>query len=226
METRPAADVIRLPDAPAARATTGDGVTGARGSRGIIMAMASRGDNNRQRIVDAADQLFYVKGYNHTSFSDIADAAGVARGNFYYYFKTKDDILEAVIARREENIRTMLAEWDAENTDPRDRLRRYVAILTNEQPQIERYGCPVGTLCAELAKLEHDRHRDAAGMFEAFRVWLETQFRLLGHEDDASKLALHLLARTQGIAMIASTYRDADFLRREVETLLTWIDTL
>lgn len=190
------------------------------------MAMASRGDNNRQRIVAAADELFYVKGFNHTSFSDIADAAGVARGNFYYYFKSKDDILEAVIARRAENIRHMLAEWDAEHPDPRDRLHRYVAILTNEQHHIERYGCPMGTLCSELSKLEHERFSDATEMFEVFREWLEVQFRLIGREEDAHELALHLLARGQGVAMITSAYRDAAFLRREAEALLAWIDSL
>ncbi len=190
------------------------------------MAMASRGDNNRQRIVAAADELFYVKGFNHTSFSDIADAAGVARGNFYYYFKSKDDILEAVLARRAENIRHMLAEWDAEYPDPRDRLHRYVAILTNEQHHIERYGCPMGTLCSELSKLEHERFSDATEMFEVFREWLEEQFRLIGREEDAHELALHLLARGQGVAMITSAYRDAAFLRREAEALLAWIDSL
>ncbi|HEB59801.1 MAG TPA: TetR/AcrR family transcriptional regulator [Gammaproteobacteria bacterium] len=188
--------------------------------------MASRGDSNRQRIVEAADQLFYIKGFNHTSFSDIADAAGVARGNFYYYFKSKDDILEAVIARRADNIREMLAEWDEEYPDPRDRLHRYVAILTNEQHHIERYGCPMGTLCTELSKLEHDRHRDAAEMFDVFREWLEEQFRLLGHADDARELALHLLARGQGVATITNAYRDPAFLRREAVEILRWLDSL
>ena len=54
----------------------------------------------RDLIVEAADRLFYRKGYAHTSFSDIADVVQISRGNFYYHFKTKDEILNAVIATR------------------------------------------------------------------------------------------------------------------------------
>ena len=49
--------------------------------------MGTKGENNRTRIIEAADQLFYKHGYNQTSFSDIADITGIPRGNFYYYFK-------------------------------------------------------------------------------------------------------------------------------------------
>ena len=51
----------------------------------------------REHIVAAADQLFYRQGFEHTSFSDIADAVQISRGNFYYHFKSKDEILDAVI---------------------------------------------------------------------------------------------------------------------------------
>ena len=188
-------------------------------------SMHSKGETNRQRIIEAADNLFYVQGFNHTSFSDIADAAGVARGNFYYYFKTKDDILSAVIDMRCEGIRQMLAAWDQEYREPRERLRRYVQILTNEKANIEQYGCPMGSLCTELAKISHAYHGNATDMFEIFRAWLERQFRALGHED-ANSLALHLLSRGQGVAMVANMYSDKSFLRREAAELLEWIDSL
>ena len=58
------------------------------------MASKQQGEEIRQQIVSAANRLFYEQGYNHTSFSEIAEAAAVPRGNFYYYFKSKDDMLE------------------------------------------------------------------------------------------------------------------------------------
>ena len=48
--------------------------------------MGTKGEGNRQRIIEAADNLFYRRGYNQTSFQDISDATGIPRGNFYYYF--------------------------------------------------------------------------------------------------------------------------------------------
>lgn len=52
----------------------------------------------RHQIVEAADRLFYERGFEATSFADIAAVVGLSRGNFYYHFRTKDEILEAVIA--------------------------------------------------------------------------------------------------------------------------------
>lgn len=195
-------------------------------TRPELNSMKEKGQIIRQRIVEAANDLFYKQGYDHTSFTDIADAAGIARGNFYYYFKTKDDILAAVIHDRVENIRAMLVSWDADIPDPRNRLKRYVAILTNMQGEISQYGCPVGSLCTELAKLEHIHYSEATEMFAVFRDWLETQIRLLGHDEDAPMLALHLLARGQGVSMVTNAFRDDTFLKREAAAIEEWIDAL
>ena len=74
----------------------------------------------RDHIVEAADRLFYRQGYEHTSFSDIADAVRISRGNFYYHFKTKDEILDAVIGARLAGTQEMLdAVGDRRESDPR-----------------------------------------------------------------------------------------------------------
>ena len=73
----------------------------------------------RDQIVEAADQLFYRQGYEHTSFSNIADAVRISRGNFYYHFTTKDEILDAVIETRLANTRTMLERWEIEGSGPK-----------------------------------------------------------------------------------------------------------
>ena len=48
--------------------------------------------DTRAQIVEAADQLFYERGFEHTSFADIAAQVQISRGNFYYHFRTKDEI--------------------------------------------------------------------------------------------------------------------------------------
>ncbi len=55
--------------------------------------MLSKGDKTRAEIVEHAKSLFYQRGYDGTSFTDIVNAVGVYRGNINYYFKTKDDIM-------------------------------------------------------------------------------------------------------------------------------------
>lgn len=188
--------------------------------------MGAKGDSNRRRIVATANELFYRKGYNRTSFSDIAVAAGLSRGNFYYYFKTKDEILSAVIQYRLDGIRTMLEDWERQYPNPRERLKRFVRMLSHGEDNILRYGCPMGSLTMELSKTQLSLHSEAAQMFELFRQWLEVQIAELGPRADAGALALHLLALVQGISLVGNVYADPAFLHQEIARLVAWIDSV
>jgi TetR/AcrR family transcriptional regulator, transcriptional repressor for nem operon len=180
----------------------------------------------RDRIVEAADDLFYRQGFDHTSFSDIADAVHISRGNFYHHFKTKDDILDAVIGLRLANTRAMLDRWQAEGDTPEERIRSFIHMMVANRDKIMRHGCPVGTLCTELAKLDHGAQAEANRLFTLFRSWLAGQFRLLGRERDADALAMHLLARTQGVATLANAFRDEQFIEREVMRMDAWLGSI
>ena len=177
----------------------------------------------RAHIVEAADSLFYRQGFEHTSFADIADVVQISRGNFYYHFKSKDEILNAVIEARLEDTRSMLAQWEADGRTAADRIRSFIHILIANKADIKRYGCPVGTLSSELAKLNHASQAEANMLFTLFRAWLRNQFTLLGRKADADELAMHLLARSQGIATLSNAFRDEKFIRREVNELCDWL---
>jgi TetR/AcrR family transcriptional repressor of nem operon len=182
-------------------------------------------NTTRDHIVEAADLLFYQQGYEHTSFSDIADAVQISRGNFYYHFKTKDEILDAVIEARLANTRKMLDQWEIEGKTPADRIRSFIHILIGNRADITRFGCPVGTLCTELAKLDHDSQDEANRQFTLFRTWLRRQFILLGRKADADALAMHILARSQGVATLAAAFHDEKFIKQEVKQMCAWLDS-
>lgn len=189
--------------------------------------MTAKSERTRQRIVQAANRLFYRQGYNRTSFSDIVDAAGVPRGNIYYYFQSKDDILLAAIEYRLAVIDTMMEEWNRNFADPAGRLRRFVQVMVNSREATAQHGCPMGTLNAELAKDQRDLQRRARALFDRFVEYLGHQFRLAGHEpDSADRLARELLARAQGINLMAHVFSDAGFLVEQQKTLEAWIDTV
>jgi TetR/AcrR family transcriptional repressor of nem operon len=179
----------------------------------------------RNQIVEAADQLFYRRGYEHTSFSDIADVVQISRGNFYYHFKSKDEILDAVINARLASTQKMLDQWEIEGKQPADRIRSFIHILIANRADIKRYGCPVGTLCCELSKLNHSSQASANRLFTLFRTWLRRQFTLLGREADADALAMHLLARSQGVATLANAFHEERFIKQEVKQMCDWLRT-
>lgn len=177
----------------------------------------------RGHIIEVADQLFYRQGYERTSFADIAEAVSISRGNFYYHFKSKDEILTAVINLRLANTEKMLERWESEGTHPADRIRSFIHILIANQTKIKLYGCPVGTLCTELAKLNHRAQLEANKLFTLFRTWLRRQFTLLGRKADADKLAMHVLARSQGVATLANAFHDEKFINQEVTQMCDWL---
>ncbi len=179
--------------------------------------------NTRHEILEAADDLFYRAGYEATSFADIAGAVGISRGNFYYHFKTKDDILKAVIDLRMTRTRDMLAAWENAGDTPEERIGCFIKILIANQTKIMAHGCPVGTLATELAKLNHPAQADANQLFTLFHDWLAEQFERLGRKSDADELAMHLLARSQGAATMMNAFQDRSFMQREVDSMIEWV---
>lgn len=104
-------------------------------------------------------------------------------------------------------------------------IRSFIHILIANRAKIKRHGCPVGTLCTELAKLDHASQSEANKVFALFRAWLRRQFTLLGRKSDADALAMHLLARSQGVATLANAFHDEKFIRREVEEMCDWAES-
>ncbi len=188
--------------------------------------MGTKGEKNRKQIISIADNLFYENGFEHTSFTDIADAAGIARGNFYYYFKTKDDILSAVLDKRRSDISLMLELWEQEYPEPKALLKNYILMLVRSQNNVKSFGCPLGSLCLELNRLHHVLQTDASNMFDLFQVWLEKQFSAIGQAKDANFLAMHLIGRCQGISVLSSASSSEEYLKREVKLLEQWINEL
>ncbi len=179
--------------------------------------------STRTDIVEAADLLFYHQGYDHTSFANIAEAVQISRGNFYYHFKSKDQILQEVIHLRLEKIRALLRQWEQEGATPEQRIESFIKIQITNRQKIRQHGCPVGTLCGELAKLDHALQSEALQLFELFRAWLGNQFSQLGAGKDADRLAMHLLARSQGVATLANAFGDDEFVEQEVIQMCDWL---
>ena len=191
-----------------------------------MQGMASKGEKTRADIVERARKLFYEHGYDGTSFTQIVDATGLFRGNIYHYFKTKDDILEAVITRYLEDYQALLAQWERKYEDPKARLCAFVDMIAGHKAELVEYGCPIGSLNTELGKDQRELQQVARSLFELFKTWLAARFMELGRKQDADALALHLLGRAQGIAVISHVYRDKKLLGREADQLKDWIEQI
>jgi TetR/AcrR family transcriptional regulator, transcriptional repressor for nem operon len=179
----------------------------------------------RERLVAAAIQLLHQHGIERTTLADIAQAADVPAGNVYYYFKTKDDVIAAVIDAHAQQIRTTLAAIDAQHRSPRSRLKAFVREFTSQSEVVAQHGCPLGSLCAEIGKRVRPSGFPVAELMRLLIEWAETQFRSLGRRD-AHDLAIDLLAAYEGSALLASTFGDPGLLSGAARRLNRWIDAL
>lgn len=187
--------------------------------------MGSKGSANRQRIVDAADHLFYSRGYNQTSFSDISDETGIPRGNFYYYFKTKEDILSAVVDARLHDYREMLDSCEKSSADALQRLQAFVQFPLQRQTEVLRYGCPIGSLSSELVKDQNTEisSQRLTAVFDLLKGWIKQQLLQLSQAERSDEIAMDLLAKMQGVIILANVYSDAEFLHRGISDVQEWL---
>ncbi|WP_039798914.1 TetR/AcrR family transcriptional regulator [Nocardia araoensis] len=187
-------------------------------------SQAKAGSGKRERLVEAAVRVFHHQGVEKTTIADIARAADVPVGNVYYYFKTKDQLIEAAIGSHARILDAVIAASERQET-PSGRLKALIAGWVADREQTVRYGCPFGTLSSELDKRDDGLDTAAAEVMRVLVDWAERQFAAMGRAD-AKELAIAYVAAYQGISLLTNTFRDPELMVTEGARLSRWIDSL
>ncbi|GLY68553.1 TetR/AcrR family transcriptional regulator [Amycolatopsis taiwanensis] len=185
---------------------------------------AGRAPGKRERLAAAAAKVLHEQGVEKTTLADIAREADVPVGNVYYYFKTKNELVEAAIDTHTQNLAGMIEALDALPT-PGERLKALIAGWVEQRDTAVRFGCPTGTLASELDKRADGLDATVAALVRALIDWTERQFSELGRSD-ARELAVALIAAYQGISVLTNTLRDPELMVAEGRRLKRWIDSL
>ena len=183
-----------------------------------------RGPGKRERLVAAARKTIHEQGVEKTTLADIAAAAQVPVGNVYYYFKTKDALVAAVLDGYLDTYGVISAELERQPT-PQARLKALIQALTERREVLTAYGCPVGSLSSELDKRDGELQTRAATILGLLIDWSQEQFQALGRAD-ARELAVALISAYEGVTLLANTLRDPALISTEAQRLERWIDTL
>jgi TetR/AcrR family transcriptional regulator, transcriptional repressor for nem operon len=187
--------------------------------------------DTRMRIVMAAMELIWEKGYNSTSMADILQRAKVNGGSLYYFFPGKQDLLLAVLDAYEGGIDEMLLQpaWRGVS----DPLERVFALLASYRNMILAtdctYGCPIGSLALELHEPDQPVRERLAANFAGWTDAVERCFAAAGGwpaGTDVRRLAELALTIMEGGVMLARTYRDVAHFDRMVSELRQYIDLL
>jgi len=172
------------------------------------MAEQVRSKRKRNRLVNAAAELFWRSGYDGTSLADIAAEAGVPIGNVYYYFRSKAALADAVARLMESETRAALSEINADHSGPRQRLAALIALFSSSNAARTERGCPI-------ARASRDFRNDAplaaerAGLiFARIGDWLAEQLQARLSREQARGRARQWLMIWQGAITLAHAGND------------------
>lgn len=193
--------------------------------------MAHHADT-RERLIEAARDLFLIQGYNATGVAQILKQAGVNSGSLYYFFPTKEDLLVAVLEWYRDNIYEGLLKPVFERVDdPVERVfgvldgYRQVVLMTNFQ-----YGCPVGNLALELSNSHPKALELVALNFDNWRQAIGDCVRAASGRFpegvDSEALATHTLAVMEGAVMLSKAYKKIDPFDQAIAQLRDHYDRL
>lgn len=191
-----------------------------------------KGTAARDRIVLAAMELFWLKGYNSTSIADLLSRTQLNSGSLYHVFPSKQDVLIGVLeAYREGIYEQLLAPAWADVHDPIDKifalLRHYRTLIVETECT---YGCPIGSLALELHEPDPQVRELIAANFENWTRAVEgcviDAGDRLPRDLDPLALAQFVLTTMEGGVMQARTYRDVAYFDRAVEQLRRHFDLL
>jgi AcrR family transcriptional regulator len=186
----------------------------------------------REKIIQAAMELFWLKGYNSTSIADLLSRTQLNSGSLYHVFPSKQDVLIGVLEAYRDGIDEMLLRpaW----TGVEDPIERIFALLKLYRGLIVEsdcsYGCPIGSLALELHEPDRKVRELLAQNFEnwtrAIEGCLKAAGRRLPADADRRGLAQFVLTTMEGGVMQARTHRDVAYFDRAVAQLRAHFDLL
>jgi len=189
---------------------------------------SQKGAATRDQILNAASRLIHVQGYQSTSLDDVLRESGVGKGNFYYYFKSKEDLGYAIIDRIrrafvERGLGPAFGDTDA---DPVGQLHGFFDRVLDSQRQRNCVGgCAIGNLACELSDVHEGFRQQLAGIFDVYRDHVAEAIRRgqqsgrLRPDADAVRVAQFLVGALEGAILLGKVTRDITVIERCVEEL-------
>ena len=182
--------------------------------------------DKRERLVAAAAERFHAQGFEATSLAGVAKAAGVAPGNVFYYFKSKDDLARAVVDTWVERLTGYMASFEAD-ADRWRRLERFVDQAIALKDMYVSLGCPLAGLTRDLRQTGQGMQVEIPRVYAVQYGWLATQFRELGFApDEADAQVRCLMAGFHGAILLAHAQGDPGLIASGVQDLRDWLARL
>lgn len=173
----------------------------------------------RERLIDAASQLFYQKGYNSTGINEVIEKANVAKASLYAHFKTKDDLLMAYLKRKEDTFFGELMNFVEMRVQGRDQIICLFDYLLEVYREKDFRGSWSINALAEIAKDNEKLRKEIADFKERFRAYIKRLVKQNLYRDDAHSIANKVYILFEG-ATTESYLHDASWPIMEAKDLV------
>jgi TetR/AcrR family transcriptional repressor of nem operon len=130
----------------------------------------SRASGTADRILDVAERLVQLRGFNAFSYADVAEAVGIRKASLHYHFATKADLGVALVARYRRTFLTALSAIEADGGDAMARLTGYAELYGSVLRK--KRMCMCGMLATDAATLPKPMRESVAGFFSENVGWL------------------------------------------------------
>ena len=186
----------------------------------------------RERLIDAARDVFWRKGYHASSIAEILELAGANSGSLYHFFPTKQDLLVAVLEWYAENLGPEIVEPARQRAD--DPVEVVFAVLDGYRQALLvtelTFGCPIGNLALEFKEPDPPVRELLALNFtqwcEAIEEALRDAADRFPDDVDLKELSRFVLTTMEGGVMQARTQRSIEPFDASVRQLRRYVDAL
>jgi AcrR family transcriptional regulator len=175
--------------------------------------MARSAPSTRERIVSAANKLFYSDGIKGVSVDAVAEKAGLTKRTLYYHFRSKDDLVAAYLEARDQPNLALFKRWfDEAGGNLPDKVEAIFSNLARAARHPKWKGCGFLRTSAELANLPgHPAIRIGAAHKKKFEDWLRVSFEAAGI-GNAAQLARQILLLLDGSFAVVLLHRDPSYM--------------
>ena len=192
--------------------------------------LTRKGQETRQRIVDAAAGLIFRQGVAHTTIEDVRAAADVSSSQLYHYFDDKPALVRAVVDHQADTMVGGQEMFDFSTLEGLRAWRDYV--IEHQRDHYCSGGCPIGSLGGALAETDPDARAHVAEGFKRWEATIQSGLREmhargeLTPDTDPDTLALALLAALQGGLLLTQVKRDTKPLEAALDAMLELVARL
>jgi TetR/AcrR family transcriptional regulator, transcriptional repressor for nem operon len=190
------------------------------------------GRSTREVVIAAAMRLIHVHGYNAMALDDVLRESGVGKGNFYYHFKSKEDLGHAILDQIVDGFleRTLAPCFADPDGAPLGQIRCFLdRVLEAQRERNCVGGCVMGNLASELSDVHEGFRTRLATLFTAWQARLATALESarrrgeLDSRSDPETVARFVVASLEGAILLAKVSKDIRVMEQCVAELKRYL---